>query len=424
MSFRRELYVPNGGPDGGNGGKGGDVIFVTDEGLNTLSDFRYNKKYSAENGAEGGKRRSTGKDGKDLVLKVPEGTVVYDDETGKLLADMSGDNKECIILKGGRGGRGNMNFATSVMQAPQYAQPGQDAQELYVRLELKVIADVGLVGFPNAGKSSFLAACTRATPKIADYPFTTLNPNLGVAYPSDNESFVLADIPGLIEGASQGVGLGFEFLRHIERTRMLIHMVDISGIDERDPVDAIEQINDELKNYDDTLIKKPQVIACNKIDLLLPEDANAIIKKVKKHFSYLNVFGISTATGEGIKQLLDHVKQELDKMPKEKLTFAPEINVDELFDKPEEPIYTRQDNKDPHIFYVEGPRVDRMLGYTNLESEKGFLFFQEFMEKNGIIKRLKALGMAEGDTVKVGEYLDFEYYDGQDELDAGENDDE
>ena len=424
MSFRRELYVPNGGPDGGNGGKGGDVIFVTDEGLNTLSDFRYNKKYSAENGAEGGKRRSTGKDGKDLVLKVPEGTVVYDDETGKLLADMSGDNKECIILKGGRGGRGNMNFATSVMQAPQYAQPGQDAQELYVRLELKVIADVGLVGFPNAGKSSFLAACTRATPKIADYPFTTLNPNLGVAYPSDNESFVLADIPGLIEGASQGVGLGFEFLRHIERTRMLIHMVDISGIDERDPVDAIEQINDELKNYDDTLIKKPQVIACNKIDLLLPEDANAIIKKVKKHFSDLNVFGISTATGEGIKQLLDHVKQELDKMPKEKLTFAPEINVDELFDKPEEPIYTRQDNKDPHIFYVEGPRVDRMLGYTNLESEKGFLFFQEFMEKNGIIKRLKALGMAEGDTVKVGEYLDFEYYDGQDELDAGENDDE
>ena len=424
MSFRRELYVPNGGPDGGNGGKGGDVIFVTDEGLNTLSDFRYNKKYSAENGAEGGKRRSTGKDGKDLVLKVPEGTVVYDDETGKLLADMSGDNKECIILKGGRGGRGNMNFATSVMQAPQYAQPGQDAQELYVRLELKVIADVGLVGFPNAGKSSFLAACTRATPKIADYPFTTLNPNLGVAYPSDNESFVLADIPGLIEGASQGVGLGFEFLRHIERTRMLIHMVDISGIDERDPVDAIEQINDELKNYDDTLIKKPQVIACNKIDLLLPEDANAIIKKVKKHFSDLNVFGISTATGEGIKQLLDHVKQELDKMPKEKLTFAPEINVDELFDKPEEPIYTRQDNKDPHIFYVEGPRVNRMLGYTNLESEKGFLFFQEFMEKNGIIKRLKALGMAEGDTVKVGEYLDFEYYDGQDELDAGENDDE
>ena len=359
-----------------------------------------------------------------MLMKIPEGTVVYDDETGKLLADMSGDNKECIILKGGRGGRGNMNFATSVMQAPQYAQPGQDAQELYVRLELKVIADVGLVGFPNAGKSSFLAACTRATPKIADYPFTTLNPNLGVAYPSDNESFVLADIPGLIEGASQGVGLGFEFLRHIERTRMLIHMVDISGIDERDPVDAIEQINDELKNYDDALIKKPQVIACNKIDLLLPEDANAIIKKVKKHFSDLNVFGISTATGEGIKQLLDHVKQELDKMPKEKLTFAPEINVDELFDKPEEPIYTRQDNKDPHIFYVEGPRVDRMLGYTNLESEKGFLFFQEFMEKNGIIKRLKALGMAEGDTVKVGEYLDFEYYDGQDELDAGENDDE
>ena len=424
VSFRRELYVPNGGPDGGNGGKGGDVIFVTDEGLNTLSDFRYNKKYSAENGSEGGKRRSTGKDGKDLILRVPEGTVVYDDESGKLIADMSGDNKECIILKGGRGGRGNMNFATSVMQAPQYAQPGQDAQELYVRLELKVIADVGLVGFPNAGKSSFLAACTRATPKIADYPFTTLNPNLGVAYPSDNESFVLADIPGLIEGASQGVGLGFEFLRHIERTRMLIHMVDISGIDGRDPVDSIEQINEELKNYDISLMHKPQVIACNKTDLLLPEDVKKVIAKVSEHFPDQKVFGISTATGDGIKQLLDHVKQELDKMPKEKLTFAPEVDVETLFDKPDEPIYTRQDSKDPHTFYVEGPRVDRMLGYTNLESEKGFLFFQEFMEKNGIIKHLKKLGMAEGDTVKVGEYLDFEYYDGQDELEAGENDDE
>lgn len=424
VSFRRELYVPNGGPDGGNGGKGGDVIFVTDEGLNTLSDFRYNKKYSAENGFEGGKRRSTGKDGRDLILKVPEGTVVYDDETGKLIADMSGDNKECVILKGGRGGRGNMNFATSVMQAPQYAQPGQDARELYVRLELKVIADVGLVGFPNAGKSSFLAACTRATPKIANYPFTTLNPNLGVAYIGDGESFVLADIPGLIEGASQGVGLGFEFLRHIERTRMLIHMVDISGIDERDPVEAIEQINEELKSYDASIINKPQVIACNKTDLLLPEDAQEIISNIKKRFPELKVVGISTATGDGIKHLLEYVKHELDKMPKEKVTFAPEIDVEELFDKPDEPVYTRQDNKDPHTFYVEGPRVDRMLGYTNLESEKGFLFFQEFMEKNGIIKQLKALGMAEGDTVKVGEYLDFEYYDGQDEIEEGDSDDE
>lgn len=424
VSFRRELYVPNGGPDGGNGGRGGDVIFVVDEGLNTLSDFRYNKKYAAENGSEGGKRRSTGRDGKDLVLKVPEGTIVYDDETGKLIADMSGDNRECVILKGGRGGRGNMNFATSVMQAPQYAQPGQDAQKLYVRLELKVIADVGLVGFPNAGKSSFLAACTRARPKIADYPFTTLNPNLGVAYPSDNESFVIADIPGLIEGASQGVGLGYEFLRHIERTRMLIHMVDISGIDERDPVIAIEQINEELKNYDDHLIDKPQVIACNKTDLLLKEDVDGITGKIIKSFPDTKVFAISTATGDGIKQLVDHVKQELDKLPKGKVTFAPETDIDSLFDMPEAPIITRQDNKDPHLFYVEGERVEKMLGYTNLESEKGFLFFQEFMEKNGIIKKLKALGMAEGDTVKVGEYLDFEYYDGQDEIAAGEEDDQ
>ena len=424
VSFRRELYVPNGGPDGGNGGRGGDVIFVVDEGLNTLSDFRYNKKYAAENGYEGGKRRSTGRDGKNLVLKVPEGTVVYDDETGKLIADMSGDNRECIILKGGRGGRGNMNFATSVMQAPQYAQPGQEARKLYVRLELKVIADVGLVGFPNAGKSSFLAACTRARPKIADYPFTTLNPNLGVAYPSDDESFVIADIPGLIEGASQGVGLGYEFLRHIERTRMLIHMVDISGIEERNPVTAIEQINEELKNYDDSLINKPQVIACNKTDLLLKEDVDEITGKISKSFPDTKVFAISTATGDGIKQLVDHVKQELDKLPKGKVTFTPETDIDSLFDMPEAPITTRQDSKDSHLFYVEGERVEKMLGYTNLESEKGFLFFQEFMEKNGIIKKLKALGMTEGDTVKVGEYLDFEYFDGQDEIALGEEDDQ
>ena len=416
VSFRRELYVPNGGPDGGNGGKGGDVIFVIDEGLNTLSDFRYNKKYSAENGSEGGKRRSTGKDGKDLILKVPEGTVVYDDETGKLIADMSGDNKECVILKGGRGGRGNMNFATSVMQAPQYAQPGQEAQKLYIRLELKCIADVGLVGFPNAGKSSFLAACTRARPKIANYPFTTINPNLGVAYPSNGESFVIADIPGLIEGASQGVGLGFDFLRHIERTRVLIHMVDISGIDERDPVESIIQINEELKNYDESLLSRPQVIACNKTDLLPPDERDSCLANITKNFPEYKVFGISAATGEGLVQLIDHIKNELDKLPKGKVTFEPETDINSLFDKPDEPIFTRQDTKDPHTFYVEGSGVDKMLGYTNLESEKGFLFFQEFMEKNGIIKKLKAMGMTEGDTVKVGEYLDFEYFDGQDEL--------
>ena len=428
VSFRRELYVPNGGPDGGNGGKGGDVIFITDEGLNTLSDFRYNKKYTAENGSEGGKRRSTGKDGADLILKVPEGTVIIDDESGKVIADMSGDNKRSIILKGGRGGRGNMNFATSVMQAPQYAQPGQEAQGLYVRLELKVIADVGLVGFPNAGKSSFLAAVTRARPKIANYPFTTLDPHLGVAYPDDSSSFVIADIPGLIEGASEGVGLGFEFLRHIERTRALIHIVDISGIEERDPVESVKQINAELKNYDKSLEKRPQVIACNKTDLLLPEEALVKVNEIKAAFPGTEVFAISAATGEGVKELVRYVKQLLDDMPSEKITFTPEIDVEMLFDKPDAPVITGRDEKDPHIFFVKGERVERMLGYTNLESERGFLFFQEFMEKNGIIKKLKKLGLAEGDTVKVGEYLDFEYFDGQDEIDAaaseGVSDDE
>ena len=263
VSFRRELYVPDGGPDGGNGGKGGDIIFEVDKGLNTLGDFRHNSKYIAESGEEGGKRRCTGKDGEDLIIKVPEGTVIYDDESGKVIADMSGDNLQETILKGGRGGKGKMNYATSTMQAPQYAQPGQDAQELWVRLELKVIADVGLVGFPNVGKSTFLSRVTNARPKIANYHFTTLNPNLGVVDMDGSKGFVIADIPGIIEGASEGVGLGFEFLRHIERTKVMIHMVDGASVEGRDPIVDIHAITDELKKYNKEILEKPQVIAAN-----------------------------------------------------------------------------------------------------------------------------------------------------------------
>ncbi len=412
VSFRRELYVPNGGPDGGNGGKGGDVIFVVDKGLNTLSDFRYNKKYKAENGEEGGKRRCTGKDGEDLIIKVPEGTVVYDDESGKIIADMSGDNQEVVILNGGRGGKGNMNYATSTMQAPQYAQPGQEAQGLWVRLELKVIADVGLVGFPNVGKSTFLASVTRARPKIANYPFTTLNPNLGVAYIGEGSSFVIADIPGLIEGASQGVGLGYEFLRHIERTRVIIHIVDAAGLEGRDPSDDIRKINEELVAYDPGILDKPQVIAANKIDCLDEESRKKVLEDLKKDFPDSDIFAISAATGDGVQELLYKVKEMLDALPKEAVVFEPEITAQSLFDNPDEPFYVSKDEKREGVFCVTGPRVDKMLGYTNIESEKGFLFFQEFMEKNNIIKELKKLGLSEGDTVKVGDYLEFEFFEG------------
>ena len=414
VSFRRELYVPNGGPDGGNGGRGGDLIFEVDPGLNTLSDFRYNKKYIAESGQEGGKRRCTGKDGEDLVIKVQEGNIVYDDATGKVIQDMSGDNKRVVMLTGGRGGKGNMNYATSTMQAPQYAQPGQEALGLWIRLELKVIADVGLVGFPNVGKSTFLASVTRARPKNANYPFTTLNPNLGVAYIDEGSSFVIADIPGLIEGASEGIGLGFEFLRHVERTRVIIHIVDAAGLEGRDPVEDIRQINKELRNYDVKIAEKPCVIAANKMDCLSEEDQKEILANIKAAFPDVEVFPISAATGEGIRPLLLHVKELLDSIPLKEIVFEKEIDNSELFDTKDEPFYVEQDPDDPHKFLVTGPRIDRMLGYTNLESEKGFLFFQEFMENNNIINELKDIGLEEGDTVQVGDYLEFEYLDGKD----------
>ena len=276
VSFRREKYVPNGGPDGGDGGKGGDVIFVVDEGLNTLTDYRHKRKFAAEPGEEGGKRNCHGKNGADLILKVPAGTVIKDAESGKVIADMSGDNKRQVILKGGRGGLGNQNFATSTMQAPKYAQPGGEAMELEVLLELKVIADVGLVGFPNVGKSTFLSRVTNAQPKIANYHFTTLQPNLGVVDLDGAKGFVIADIPGLIEGASEGVGLGLEFLRHIERTRVIIHIVDAAGTEGRDPIADIHAIENELRAYDPAILEKPMVIAANKIDAIYDGENDVI----------------------------------------------------------------------------------------------------------------------------------------------------
>lgn len=411
VSFRRELYVPDGGPDGGNGGRGGDIIFEVDKGLNTLSDFRHNSKYVAESGQEGGKRRCTGKDGADLIIKVPEGTVIYDDENHKVIADMSNGNLRETILKGGRGGKGNMNYATSTMQAPQYAQPGQDAQELWVRLELKVIADVGLVGFPNVGKSTLLSRVTNARPKIANYHFTTLNPNLGVVDLNDAKGFVIADIPGLIEGASEGVGLGHEFLRHIERTKVIIHMVDAASTEGRNPVADIKAINHELYAYNPELLSRTQVIAANKIDVLNAMDGTDPINELKEAFEKdgIKVFPISAVTGQGLKELLYHVSSLLSNMDSTPVTFEKELDVDTLFDNPNEAFYVEKSNDG--IYLVYGPRVDRMLGYTNLESEKGFNFFQRFLRETGILKELKSLGVQEGDTVRVGEYLEFDYYD-------------
>ena len=411
VSFRRELYVPAGGPDGGNGGHGGDIIFQVDKGLNTLGDFRHNSKYIAQSGEEGGKKRCTGKNGEDLIIKVPEGTVIYDDESGKVIADMSGDNMKETILKGGRGGKGNMNYATATMQAPQYAQPGQEAKELWVRLELKCIADVGLVGFPNVGKSTFLSRVTNARPKIANYHFTTLNPNLGVVDLDGGKGFVIADIPGLIEGASEGVGLGHQFLRHIERTKVIIHIVDAASTEGRNPIADIKAINAELEAYNPELLKRPQVIAANKIDAIYDDGSGTNpVELIKEAFEPegIKVYPISAVTGQGVKELLYAVRELLDNFPDDVVVFEKEFDIDELLDNSDDNynVYLGDDG----VFIVEGERIDKMLGYTNLESEKGFNFFQKFMKSSGAIDRLEELGIEEGDTVRVGDYLEFDYY--------------
>ena len=407
VSFRRELYVANGGPDGGDGGKGGDLIFEVDEGLNTLYDYRHKRKFAAGDGEEGGKRRCHGKDGKDVVLKVPEGTVIKEANTGKVVADMSGENRRQIILKGGKGGLGNQHFATATMQVPKYAQPGQPAMEMEVTLELKVIADVGLIGFPNVGKSTLLSRVTNADPKIANYHFTTLNPNLGVVDLPGGKGFVMADIPGLIEGASEGVGLGHEFLRHIERTKMMIHVVDAAGIEGRNPIEDIYKINAELEAYNPEIAKRPQVIAANKTDLIYSEDEDPVeLLKAEFEPKGIRVFPISGVSGKGIQELLYYVSEELQKIGTETVIFEQEFfPEDELIY--EELPYTVEKVDDMYV--VEGPKIEKMLGYTNLDSEKGFAFFQRFLKDAGILEKLEVAGIEEGDTVKMYG-LQFDYY--------------
>lgn len=412
VSFRRELFVPNGGPDGGDGGKGGDIIFEVDEGLNTLNDYRHKAKYCAQPGEEGGKKRCHGKNGTDLILKVPEGTLIKDAESGKVIADMSGDNKRQIVLKGGRGGKGNMNYATATMQVPKYAQPGQPAQELEVRMELKVIADVGLVGFPNVGKSTLLSRVTNAEPKIANYHFTTLSPNLGVVDLEGCSGFVIADIPGLIEGASEGVGLGHEFLRHIERTRVMIHVVDVASTEGRDPVDDINKINKELEAYNPEIAKRPQIIAANKTDAIYVEEGEEDpVERLKKEFEPkgIPVYPISAVSGKGLKELLYAVQKKLDELPKERMVFEQEFFPEDMLLAENLPYTVEQDPEDEHRFIIEGPKIEKMLGYTNLDSEKGFAFFQRFLKDTGILDELEQAGIQEGDTVKMYGF-EFDYY--------------
>jgi len=404
VSFRRELFVAAGGPDGGDGGRGGNVIFEVDDGLNTLTDFRQVRKYVAGDGEPGGKRRCHGADAKDLIVKVPEGTVIKDFETGKVIADMSGENRREVILRGGKGGLGNMNFATATMQVPKFAKPGQPGKELFVQLELKVLADVGLVGYPNVGKSTLLSRVSNAKPKIANYHFTTLDPHLGVV-DLPGGGFVMADIPGLIEGAADGVGLGHHFLRHIERTKVLVHVVDAASTEGRDPVEDIKTIMKELDSYGQGLMERPQLIAANKVDCITP-DMDDPLKRIEEAFPDLKVYPISGVTGKGIKELLFAISEVLKTVDRSPKIFEKEMEIE--YTQDQNLPFTVEIDEDG-VYIVEGPRIEKMLGYTNLDSEKGFDFFQKFLKTSGVLERLEEAGISEGDTVRMYGH-EFDYY--------------
>ena len=423
VSFRREKYVPDGGPDGGDGGRGGDVILKVDNGVNTLADYRHKRKFAASPGQDGGKRNCRGKDGEDLILKVPKGTLVKDAESGRVIIDMSGNCTEYKILSGGKGGLGNQHYATSTMQAPKYAQPGQPAKQAEVQLELKLIADVGLVGYPSVGKSSLLRRISNAKPEVADYHFTTLTPHLGVVDMGDGNSFVAADIPGLIEGAAEGAGLGLEFLRHIERNKLLIHVVDIAGTEGRDPLEDYRSINAELAKYGEKVASLPQIVAANKCDLI-PEEPEAVdiddageliyapdpVERLKEVLSAegVELSPLSAVSGEGVPELLAAVWKKLSEMPREETIFKTEYDPDSAQAFANEPFTVEYDEKNDE-YVLEGPRIEKMLGYTNLDSEKGFVFFQNFLKDTGILEQLEELGIQDGDTVRMYGFS-FDYY--------------
>lgn len=406
VSFRREKYVPNGGPDGGDGGNGGDVVFIVDEDMRTLMDFRYKRKHVAQNGEMGGVNNLTGKSAPELQIRVPAGTVLRDSETGGLLGDLKNPGDRVVLAKGGRGGKGNQNFATATRQAPRFAQPGEKGLERWIELELKLIADVGLLGFPNVGKSTFLSIVTSAKPKIANYHFTTLVPNLGVVELDGGRSFVIADIPGLIEGASSGVGLGHDFLRHVERTKVLVHLLDTSGLEGRDPLEDFDKINAELKLYNEKLANKPQIVACNKMDLQESEENFKRVSQELEGRGY-EVFAISAATREGIKPLMDRVYNLLESV-KDVEEPVEEI-VDLLYhsNTSEKPFTIRKENE---LFIVEGRLVDQLLASVNLDDNDSIKYFQKVLRKRGIVDELRQLGVKDGDTVKMRE-LEFEYFE-------------
>lgn len=405
ISFRREKYVAAGGPDGGDGGKGGDVYFITDKDSNTLINFRYNKKFKAENGQNGSGARCNGKQGQDLYIKVPIGTVIKDAETGEIVADLSEDDSKELVLPGGRGGKGNTHFATSTRQAPRFAQSGEKGIEKELILELKSLADVGLVGFPNAGKSTFLSVVTDAKPKIADYPFTTLNPNLGVVKTDDENSFVIADIPGLIEGASDGIGLGIQFLRHIERTRLILHLIDVSGFQGRNPVDDFYSINNELKNYSEKLTKKKQIIVATKLDVAQDDTLYKELEKVAKKEG-LEIFKISSITKQGLKELLVRVEELLKEIPKENLIELNQRKVYKLNEDKNEFQIVREED----MYVVIGPAVEKLMSRVNLEDTESMYYFQRKLDELGVNEALKEAGVKEGDTVKVVDW-ELEWYD-------------
>lgn len=405
ISFRREKYVAAGGPDGGDGGKGGDVYFITDKDSNTLINFRYNKKFKAENGQNGSGARCNGKQGQDLYIKVPIGTVVKDAETGEIVADLSEEDSKELVLPGGRGGKGNTHFATSTRQAPRFAQSGEKGIEKELILELKSLADVGLVGFPNAGKSTFLSVVTDAKPKIADYPFTTLNPNLGVVKTDDENSFVIADIPGLIEGASDGIGLGIQFLRHIERTRLILHLIDVSGFQGRNPVDDFYSINNELKNYSEKLTKKKQIIVATKLDVAQDDTLYKKLEKVAKKEG-LEIFKISSITKQGLKELLVRVEELLKEIPKENLIELNQRKVYKLNEDKNEFQIVREED----MYVVIGPAVEKLMSRVNLEDTESMYYFQRKLDELGVNEALKEAGVKEGDTVKVVDW-ELEWYD-------------
>ena len=405
VSFRREKYVAAGGPDGGDGGKGGDVYFAVDPDANTLIDFRYKKKFKAENGKNGEANRRYGKSGEDLYIQVPIGTIIRDAETGKVLADLSKKGQVEKIFPGGRGGKGNSHFATSTRQAPRFAQDGEKGIEKEIILELKLLADVGLIGFPNVGKSTFLSVVTSASPKIADYHFTTLEPNLGVVKAEYGDSFVIADIPGIIEGASQGTGLGLQFLRHIERTRLLLHVIDVSGAEGRNPVKDFEIINEELKKYREKLSTRKQIIVASKIDSMQDETLYKELKELANKKN-MEIFKISSATGEGIKELLARVSEILKTLPKEELYEIEDRKVYTLEEKDDGFTIFREDG----MFVVDGPAVQKVMRRVNLEDNESMYYFQKCLEQLGVNKKLKEAGVQEGDTVKVVDW-ELEWYD-------------